>query len=71
LVEKLSVKTALTQKDIASVVDAFVNTIGEELKSRNEATLVGFSNLLLKISTFLFIDKICPPLPIKYSQHLS
>jgi len=42
LVEKLSSKTGLTQKDIASVVDAFVNTVGEELKSRNEVTLVGF-----------------------------
>lgn len=42
LVEKLSAKTGLTQKDIASVVDAFVDTIGEELKARNEVALVGF-----------------------------
>lgn len=34
LVEKLSSKTGMTQKDVASVVDAFIGVVGEELKAR-------------------------------------
>jgi len=42
LVDKLVSKTGLSAKDATSVLEAFVDTVGEELKARNEVIIVGF-----------------------------
>ena len=42
LVSVLAEKTNLTQKDVAKVLEAFIETVGITLKKGKELTLVGF-----------------------------
>ena len=42
LVSALAASTGLTQKDVAKVLEAFIETIGVTLKKGGEITLVGF-----------------------------
>ena len=42
LVSALAEQTSLTQKDVAKVLEAFIETVGITLKKGEELTLVGF-----------------------------
>ena len=42
LIEKISVKTDLSKKDIEMVIDTMVDTITEDLRQGNKVTLTGF-----------------------------
>jgi DNA-binding protein HU-beta len=48
LVKVLAEKTDLSQKDVKTVVDAFIETIGESLKKGEEVRLIGFGTFYVK-----------------------
>ncbi|PAV10533.1 hypothetical protein CBG25_01830 [Arsenophonus sp. ENCA] len=48
LINQIAEKTSLTKKDSEKALNAFIETVTEELKAGNDVQLVGFGNFQVK-----------------------